>query len=77
MLYVFRVSANGPTPLGPALMTSVSLAGNIKGSKVIICTDGHANRGIGSLPWFGANEQEISDCRKKYKNFGEFAKKKG
>ena len=73
-----RVSTCGCTALGPALLASVAMAGNIKGSKVIICTDGQANVGIGSLPasW-SPSEQEISDCRNTYRTFGEAAKQKG
>ena len=65
------------TALGPALMASIAMAGNIKGSKVIICTDGQANVGVGSLPDDFAGEQQISDCRRTYRMFGEFAKEKG
>jgi hypothetical protein len=41
---------NGQTALGPALLTSIylAMAGN-PGSTVIICTDGLANKGLGSL----------------------------
>ena len=37
------------TALGPALLYSVAIAGRQNGSKVIMCTDGMANVGIGSL----------------------------
>jgi len=37
------------TALGPALLISVSIAGKQNQSKVVICTDGMANVGIGSL----------------------------
>jgi Mg-chelatase subunit ChlD len=40
----------GQTALGPALLASVLLANAGKqGSTVIICTDGLANKGLGSL----------------------------
>lgn len=43
-------TANGSTALGPALLTATKLAsmGSV-GSKVIICTDGEANTGIGAM----------------------------
>ncbi len=47
---VIGLEENGPTALGPALLVSLLIAE--KGgpeSKVIICTDGLANVGIGSL----------------------------
>ena len=37
------------TALGPALLFSVAIAGKQNQSKVVICTDGMANVGIGSL----------------------------
>ena len=77
MFLLVRIDVNGMTALGPALMASIAMAGNIKGSKVIICTDGQANVGVGSLPDDFAGEQQISDCRRTYRMFGEFAKEKG
>lgn len=44
-----KLFAYGSTALGPALLSAIEIAstGSI-GSKVIICTDGEANVGIGS-----------------------------
>ncbi|KAG2462174.1 HMCN1 protein, partial [Polypterus senegalus] len=39
----------GPTALGPAALVSIALASRYSGSKVIICTDGLANIGLGYL----------------------------
>ena len=44
------IEETGPTALGPAIITSVCMAaegGN--GSKVVICTDGLANIGLGAF----------------------------
>lgn len=41
--------AHGSTALGPALLISTVMAAHHPGSKVIICTDGEANTGIGSF----------------------------
>ena len=41
--------ARGGTALGPALLIATTMAAKIPGSKVIMCTDGEANLGIGSL----------------------------
>jgi Sec23/Sec24 zinc finger len=47
---VFELEETGPTALGPALLASLLLAAEDgPGSKVIICTDGLANVGLGSL----------------------------
>ena len=39
------------TALGPAILTSVALAANggKPGSSVFVCTDGHANYGLGKM----------------------------
>ncbi|XP_065131490.1 circularly permutated Ras protein 1 [Paramisgurnus dabryanus] len=47
---------HGATALGPAALISVAMASKFTGSKVIICTDGRANIGLGQL------EQESSHC---------------
>jgi len=49
---ILSLSENGATALGPALLTSISIAGTSRGSSVILCTDGIANVGLGSLENF-------------------------
>jgi Mg-chelatase subunit ChlD len=45
---LMALEENGPTALGPALLTSISLATQgSPGSTVILCTDGLANIGLG------------------------------
>lgn len=45
-----KIEETGPTALGPALLTSVSLASNGKpGSSVVLLTDGLANVGLGAF----------------------------
>ena len=62
----------GSTALGPGLLASVALASQGKpGSKVIICTDGMANIGVGSI---GYNNRE---GEKFYDDVGAFAQNKG
>jgi len=57
--------------LGPGLLSSVALASNgLPGSKVIICTDGLANVGIGSLE--GHHKDEMF-----YDRVSEYAVEKG
>ena len=44
------MKADKQTALGPAVLTSIAMASQgCKGSSVVICTDGLANKGLGSL----------------------------
>lgn len=51
-----------PLPLGPALLLSMAMAGrSSSGSRVIICTDGLSNVGVGALsPESSELEREYS-----------------
>merc|ERR1719230_2365749 len=40
---------SGNTALGPALTIGVGLASGRPGSKIVLCTDGMANNGIGAI----------------------------
>ncbi|XP_076816463.1 uncharacterized protein LOC143462264 isoform X1 [Clavelina lepadiformis] len=46
---VNSLSEKGGTALGPALLLSTAIAAKRQGSQVIVCTDGRANVGVGSL----------------------------
>ncbi|KAK3802743.1 hypothetical protein RRG08_012258 [Elysia crispata] len=46
---VYSLEEGGATALGPALVVSVNIAASHPGSKVILCTDGKANIGLGKL----------------------------
>lgn len=73
----FSIEIMGMTALGPGLLSGISLAANAKGSKVIICTDGCANVGIGSLPDDERSETQISNTQQAYRSFGDYARKHG
>ncbi|KAM3590683.1 uncharacterized protein V6R79_014198 [Siganus canaliculatus] len=45
---ITQLRENGATSLGPAALASVAMASRYPGSKVILCTDGRANVGLGS-----------------------------
>ncbi|XP_072128507.1 circularly permutated Ras protein 1 [Mobula birostris] len=61
----------GATALGPAALVAVSMASKYPGSKVIICTDGKANIGLGYLE---SVEQDMYACSKQfYTDLGEQA----
>ncbi|XP_078000409.1 circularly permutated Ras protein 1-like [Glandiceps talaboti] len=72
---IFSLEECGQTALGPALLISVAMASQKPGSKVIICTDGKANVGLGTL-----EEQESDmayDCAAAfYEGLGNYAKEK-
>jgi hypothetical protein len=71
---LLQLEENGPTALGPALLASVTLAGQAGvGAKVILCTDGIANVGLGSLE----TEDEVEASETFYTQIGEVAKELG
>lgn len=53
---LLNLEEGGATALGPALYYSIKMASRQQGSQVILCTDGLANKGIGSLE--STNEEE-------------------
>ncbi|OMJ70059.1 hypothetical protein SteCoe_32061 [Stentor coeruleus] len=69
---LMNLNETGPTALGPALISSVGIASEgLPGSRVIICTDGLANVGIGRLD---DNSEEAEDF---YSRVANIAKDKG
>ena len=65
-----RLEEGGKTSLGPALLASVALASKGKqGSMVVICTDGLANVGLGSLDL----DSELAESSKFYEDVSKFA----
>lgn len=46
---LWELEPSGQTALGPALHLGVSIAGHAPASQVVLCTDGLANLGLGSL----------------------------
>lgn len=48
-IQILSLEAKGQTALGPALLISILIAARKHGSRVILCTDGLANQGLGSL----------------------------
>ena len=67
----------GPTALGPAVLTAISLAskGSL-GSTVILCTDGLANVGLGAFDDI-KNEEDALKADEFYERVGQYAKTKG
>ena len=71
------VEETGPTALGPALATAISMAssGN-PGSMVVLCTDGLANVGLGAFDEI-KNEDDSKKADEFYEQLGVYAKDKG
>lgn len=63
----------GGTALGPALLISVAMAAKQPGSKVIICTDGLANIGLGSMD----ESSQKATAAKFYDSVSLYAKENG
>lgn len=68
---LWDLEESGATALGPALQLAIAIAGAKPGSRVILCTDGLANVGLGSLE---AADSEVSPY---YVELAEQAKLKG
>lgn len=72
-----KLEESGPTALGPALLASVTMAANGKpGSKVIVCTDGLANIGLGQLDDL-VTDEDYKQAEEFYEQVGVFAKERG
>jgi hypothetical protein len=70
---VFALEEGGQTALGPAVYASVALAASTPGSRVVICTDGLANVGCGSLE----SEEDLETSREFYSGLASFAQERG
>jgi len=46
---LFSIEESGPTALGPAVAVALGMAQGKPGSKIVLCTDGLANVGLGAL----------------------------
>ena len=74
---LMALEETGPTALGPAVLTAISLAskGSL-GSTVILCTDGLANVGLGAFDDI-KNEEDALKADEFYERVGQYAKTKG
>jgi len=66
-----RLHPGSQTALGPALVISIFMASKMPGSKVVLCTDGCANCGVGRLSSGNSTECEF------YERLGETASSLG
>merc|ERR1712154_467513 len=81
---IWKLTENGQTALGPALVVSIAMASSKPGSQVILCTDGLANVGVGSLDVPSTadqneeeEEEEDDPVLKWYEALGDYAMSKG
>jgi len=78
---VIYMEERGCTALGPALLTALTIAKRKRGSYVVLCTDGMANQGIGSLEnlyqEIDKDETQKSAVELLYERFGNTAKEDG
>ena len=75
---VMGLEEGGPTALGPALLAAITMAGAGKaGSKVVVCTDGMANVGLGSLEELKTDEDHAIADRFYGESCGDLAKSNG
>ena len=72
-----RFEEGGQTALGPALLVSVAMACQVPGSKVIICTDGMANVGLGSHEQTDNDDNAYDVASVFYTQVGQMAVDKG
>ena len=54
-----KLRTEGSTALGPGLVFSVGFCGKKQGSQIILCTDGAANVGMGSLSGYRNENSEL------------------
>lgn len=74
---LYNIEESGQTALGPAILFSINLFNGVtSGSRIILCTDGIANMGIGSMEGKGS-ETEVEELKNYYANLGMVAKEKG
>ena len=71
---IFGLEETGATALGPALLASIAIASKNRGSKVILCTDGKANIGLGNLD---IDEDQLENVASFYTQLGDLAKENG
>lgn len=72
---LFSLEESGATALGPAMLIAISMASKQKGSRVVVCTDGLANVGLGSMDKLSDNER--TQVEQWYDKVGEYAQERG
>jgi len=68
---VEEINEDGTTALGPSVAYALGMASSCPGSKILICTDGQANLGFGSI------SQNTTNAKDQYQLMGTTAKENG
>jgi len=68
---ITKLTEDGATALGPALLLASAIASQKARSEVIICTDGIPNVGVGSLD---GEDEEVANAGVFYHKVGDYAK---
>jgi len=70
---VENIATEGMTALGPGVVYCLGMASKFPGSKLMVCTDGQANVGLGKVG--GKKEQEKQEIKDTYDKVARLAKK--
>eukprot|EP00499_Haloplacidia_sp_CaronLabIsolate_P015706 CAMPEP_0196768958 /NCGR_PEP_ID=MMETSP1104-20130614/233_1 /TAXON_ID=33652 /ORGANISM="Cafeteria sp., Strain Caron Lab Isolate" /LENGTH=932 /DNA_ID=CAMNT_0042139039 /DNA_START=47 /DNA_END=2845 /DNA_ORIENTATION=+ len=73
---LFALEEGGQTALGPAAVVAVHAAARVRGSRVVICTDGASNVGLGKLEELSSDAQR-EEASAFYRALGERAQAAG
>jgi len=74
---LYTLEENGQTALGPAILFAINLIkGTCPGSRIVLCTDGIANIGLGALD-LCQSQEELEVVKTFYSELGNMAKNKG
>ena len=74
-MFQYSLEEGGQTALGPAMLVAIMMASKVSGSKVVMCTDGLANIGLGNLDNVSADQHAAASNF--YSQLGEKAKQNG
>lgn len=79
---LFELEEGGRTALGPALVMAVAVASKVRGSRIVLCTDGLANVGLGDMEGqlqqgADADDKRSQQASEFYRELGSEAASKG
>jgi hypothetical protein len=73
---LFKLEEGGPTALGPAVVTALGMCEGKPGSRIVVCTDGLANVGLGNVE--GLEDDAAKDAADQfYDRVGQLAAEQG
>jgi hypothetical protein len=69
---LFQLEETGPTALGPAVVAALGMCEGKRGARIVVCTDGVANIGLGSLDEL-RTDQDKANANEFYERVGRMA----